>query len=147
MTNQELKASPNAYAIIKDCEGLFLASYRCPAGILTIGWGHTKGVTDGMRISLDQASEFLRDDVAVVEKGIRALVKVPLRQGQFDALCSFAFNLGLGSLKRSTLLDKLNDGDAAGAAKEFDVWVRAKGVVLPGLVSRRARERALFEQV
>lgn len=78
------------------------------------------------------------------EKGVSDLVKVPLNQNQFDALVSFAFNLGLGNLKSSTLLKKLNASDYIGASKEFERWNRAGGKVLNGLTRRRIAERDLF---
>ncbi len=96
-------------------------------------------------ISQAKADADLARNVAGIEIDVARLVKVPLTQGQFDALVSFAFNLGAAALAGSTLLRKLNAGDCAGAAAEFGKWVHADGTVLPGLVTRRARERALFE--
>lgn len=132
-------------SIIRDCEGLRTTSYRCPAGIPTIGYGHTgPEVKDGQTITKEEADRLLRDDVKVAERAIKRLVKVQLTQGQFDALVSFTFNLGAGNLQSSTLLKKLNASDYAGAAEQFLVWNKAAGKVLPGLVKRRERERQCF---
>lgn len=131
--------------LIKQFEGLYLNAYRCPAGVPTIGYGHTAGVAMGQTITQQQADDYLRRDVRQLERAVARLVTVPLTQGQFDALVSFAFNLGEGALAQSTLLRLLNAGDYAGAAAQFDRWNKAGGRVLPGLVRRRAAERALFE--
>lgn len=131
--------------LIKQFEGLYLKAYRCPAGVPTIGYGHTAGVAMGQTITQQQADDYLRRDVRQFERAVARLVTVPLTQGQFDALVSFAFNLGEGALAQSTLLRLLNAGDHAGAADQFDRWNKAGGRVLPGLVRRRAAERALFE--
>lgn len=142
--------SPDGYALIKAHEGLRLAAYRDPVGIWTIGHGHTGDVQAGDVITAHQADVLLATDVAVAEAAVRRLVRVPLTQGQFDALVSFVFNLGEGRLADSTLLILLNGQNYAGAAREFGKWVkgRVKGrkVTLPGLVKRRAEERALFER-
>jgi len=143
--NKGLKASSGALKVIKESEGLFLNAYKCPAGKLTIGWGHTSGVTEKMRISIDVAEKFLRMDLVVVERAILSLVKVPLTQNQFDALCSFTFNTGAARLKSSTLLEKLNASDYSGAAEEFDKWVLVGKKRLQGLIVRRAAERRLFD--
>ena len=131
--------------LIKQFEGLYLNAYRCPAGVPTIGYGHTAGVAMGQTITQQQADDYLRRDVRQFARAVARLVTVPLTQGQFDALVSFAFNLGEGALAQSTLLRLLNAGDYAGAAAQFDRWNKAGGRVLPGLVRRRAAERALFE--
>lgn len=119
-------------------------AYLCPAGVWTIGYGSTTGVVEGMTWTREQAELGLRNDVARFEAGVLKAATVPLTQGQFDALVSFAYNVGLGALERSTLLRKLNAGDAAGAAAEFAKWTKAAGRVMPGLVRRRADEAALF---
>lgn len=133
-------------ALIKTYEGLRLAAYRCPAGIPTIGYGHTgKDVRIGMRIDEATADALLVQDATRFSAGVAELVSLPLSGNRFSALVSFAFNVGLGRLAGSTLLARLNGGDMAGAASQFDRWTRAAGSVLPGLVARRAAERTLFE--
>ena len=140
-----MQISERGLALIKEFEGLYLKAYRCPAGVPTIGYGHTAGVAMGQTITEQQADEYLRRDVRQFERAVERLVKVPLTQGKFDALVSFAFNLGAGALQSSTLLRLLNSGDYAGAAAQFGRWTKAGGRVLPGLVRRREAERRLFE--
>jgi lysozyme len=130
--------------IIKVSEGLRLKAYKCPAGVWTIGYGHTKGVKEGDTCTVPQADQFLCDDCVDAEEGVKRLVRVPLNQNQFDALGSFTLNLGAGNLQSSTLLLKLNQGDYIGAALEFPRWNKAAGKVLKGLVKRRAAEQTLF---
>lgn len=131
--------------IIKHFEGLRLEAYLCPAGVPTIGYGHTRGVKLGQKITEAQANQLLADDYLEAEQQVAALVKVPLKHTQLEALTSFVFNLGIGKLLGSTLLRKLNSGDYAGASPEFDKWVYSKGVKLKGLIARRAEERKLFD--
>ena len=145
MDRKMMQISKAGLDLIKQFEGLYLKAYRCPAGVPTIGYGHTAGVAMGQTITQQQADDYLRRDVRQFERAVARLVTVPLTQGQFDALVSFAFNLGEGALAQSTLLRLLNAGDYAGAAAQFDRWNKAGGRVLPGLVRRRAAERALFE--
>lgn len=140
-----MKISQRGIDLIKHFEGLRLDAYRDSVGVLTIGYGHTVDVRLDQRITTEEAEKILRDDLEVFMHGVlKAAEPLKLTQGQFDALVSFAFNLGLGSLKSSTLLKKLKAGDAAGASFEFQRWVYAGGKKLPGLVKRREAERALF---
>lgn len=139
-----MKTSTKGLALIKEFEGCKLAAYLCPAGVLTVGYGHTRGVKKGDVITQATADRLLVDDVAAFESEVSRLAKVTLTQGQFDALVSFAYNLGSKALEGSTLLKKFNAGDKSGAADEFGKWVNANGVKLAGLVKRRAAERELF---
>lgn len=132
--------------LIRRFEGVKRRAYLCPAGVWTIGYGHTKGVKEGDTCSEQQADQWLQDDLRASEEAVNRLVAVPLTQAQFDALVSFTFNLGTGNLYSSTLLRKLNVSDYAGAADQFLRWTKAKGRELPGLVRRRAAERDLFLQ-
>ncbi len=131
--------------LIKRYEGCVLKAYRCPAGVLTIGYGHTGGVREGQVITRKEADEYLKRDVKAVETCISTAVQSRLSQNQFDALCSFTFNVGCGNFLRSTLLKKIkvNPSDPAIRA-EFAKWVHAKSVVLPGLVKRRKEEADLY---
>jgi len=131
--------------LIKRYEGCVLKAYRCPAGVLTIGYGHTGGVRDGQVITRQEADEYLKRDVKVAETCISTAIQDRLSQNQFDALCSFIFNVGCGNFLRSTLLKKIkvNPSDPAIRA-EFAKWVHAKNVVLPGLVKRRKEEAELY---
>lgn len=140
-----MRTSEKGLALIRQAEGLRLRAYKCPAGVWTIGYGTTAGVKEGLVITKERAEELLREDVKRFEDQVMRLVKVRLTQGQFDALVSFIYNLGAGNLSNSTLLRLLNAGDYKGAAAQFDRWTKAGGKVLPGLVRRRAAERALFE--
>ncbi len=141
--------SQNGINLIKKFEGKYLEAYTCPAGVLTIGYGHTgtidgKPIKLGMKISEKKAEKLLEKDLKQFEKGVSDYVKVPLTQGQFDALVSFSFNLGLGSLKSSTLLRLLNGGNYKEAAEQFGRWVKAGDKTLEGLVKRREAEKKLF---
>jgi lysozyme len=140
-----MHTSQKGLDLIKSFEGLRLSAYKCPADVWTIGYGTTAGVKPGQSITKERAEELLREDVKRFEAQVLRLVKVPLTQGQHDAMVSFVYNLGAGNLSNSTLLRLLNAGDDAGAAAQFDRWNKAEGKVLAGLVRRRAAERALFE--
>jgi lysozyme len=130
--------------LIKRFEGLRLTAYDDGVGIATVGYGHTKGVRLGDKITEEQATDFLRVDVAEAADAVARLVTVALTQNQRDALISLVFNIGTGAFEGSTLLRKLNAGDHAGAAEEFTRWNKGGGRVLAGLVRRRAAERELF---
>lgn len=130
--------------IVKHFEGCKLQAYLCPAGIPTIGYGHTNNVKLGDTCTQQEADEWLDDDFFYATADVKAVVKVPLTDNQLDALASFVFNLGVRKLIQSTLLKKLNAGDYPGAANEFDKWVFAVGKKLNGLIARRAAEKELF---
>jgi len=147
--------------MIKHHEGVRFKPYRCPARLFTIGVGHVL-YSDQGRLPLDQRDAFqlaqednrtfskaevdglLAFDLQRFEVGVARLFPVVLTQGQNDALVSFAFNLGLGGLQRSTLRQKMLRGEIEEAADEFLKFVRGGGKILPGLVKRRNDERALF---
>jgi lysozyme len=126
-----------------------LKAYKCPAGVLTIGFGHTgRDVKEGMTCTVEQAHAWLMNDLAAAANAVDQLIAVPLSANQRGALASFVFNLGQGALRGSTLRRKLNAGDYAGAAAEFGRWTKAlvdgETVSLSGLVKRRAAESTLF---
>jgi len=137
--------SERAVALVKKFEGCKLKAYLCPAQIPTIGFGHTHGVKLGDRCTQEQADKWLLSDLNATERTINEFVTVKITQNQRDALASFIYNVGPGAFKNSTLARKLNNGDYTGAAAEFAKWTKAGGRTLPGLISRRAAERALFE--
>jgi lysozyme len=158
-----MRTNAAGVALIKRLEGLRLRAYRCEAGKLTIGWGHTGDVKETDVISEHQAEAILDADLDKYERMVAGAVKVPLNENQFAALVSFAFNVGPGRkanpakgdkgkdgfliLKSGvppTILRKLNAQDFAGAAAEFMKWKYAAGQVSAGIVKRRAAERALF---
>ena len=140
-----MQISENGLDLIRKYEGLKLAAYVCPGKKLTIGYGHTgPDVKSGKKINVEEANALLQKDVQRFEHAVNELVTAPMTQGMFDALISFSFNLGAGSLKGSTLLKKLNADDREAAAEEFLKWNKANGKVLAGLTKRRECERELF---
>lgn len=143
--------SPSAECIdlIKSFEGYYSKAYLCPAKVWTIGYGTTvypngKKVKSGDICNRETAQEWLTHEVEEKAKAVRDAVLVVMTQGQFDALVSFAYNVGIGAFKKSTLLKKLNAGNIQGAANEFMKWNKGGGKVLAGLVRRREAERKLF---
>jgi lysozyme len=156
--------------LIKSFEGILdgdpstsnLDPYLDPVGIWTIGWGHAivygrdflRGKENKAKafalypggLTIREAETLLRADVMDKCRDVDSLVKVSLNDNQYAAIVSFTFNLGVGNLKQSTLLKKLNAGDFAGAAKEFAKWNKAGGRVLAGLTRRRAAEAELFRR-
>lgn len=131
---------------LMEMEGLRLEAYQDAAGVPTIGYGHTKNVRMGDRISEYWAKELLREDIEEAEWLVKEL-RVAKTEGQLDALVSFVFNLGIGRLKSSTLLKVIREGGSMQQVKkEFKRWVYAGGKQLPGLVKRREWEaRRFFE--
>lgn len=145
-----MKTSDKGLALIEQFEGFSARPYRCPAGIPTIGYGATY-YPDGRRVTMQDkpvseadATAMLRLMLASYEAGVSRYVQVPVTQGQFDAMVSFAYNIGLSALKNSTLLRLVNARDYAGAAAQFARWNKAGGKVLPGLTRRREAERVMF---
>ena len=137
--------------IIEPSEGLRLRAYRDSVGVWTIGYGHTSSAGDpvvqpGMVISDVQADQILSRDLALFESGLSKLLLgvKNVEQREFDALGSISFNIGLGNLRSSSLLRAYRAGDKMTAARKFMDWNRAGGRVLPGLTTRRAKERAWF---
>lgn len=130
---------------IKSFEDFCAIPYPCPAGILTIGYGHVILPDENFReITEDNAVELLKKDCAKAESVINKRVKVGLNRNQFDALVSFIFNVGFGAFSNSTLLTLLNKGDYCGAANEFTRWNTIKGIPSNGLTTRRQLEKCLF---
>jgi lysozyme len=137
-------------ALIKRFEGFSATPYICPAGWRTIGWGAIHGL-DGQPVAAatptvteEEAETLLRRDVTVAERAVLRLITVPLNDGRFDALTSFAFNLGGGALQRSTLRRKVNREEHADVPNEFRKWVWGGGRKLPGLVRRREAEAMMY---
>lgn len=139
-----MKASVDAYQLIKQFEGLRLKAYLCPAGIWTIGYGHTSGVSPNSFITIQEADEYLHRDVASVEMQLNKL-NLSLSQCQWDAIVSFVFNVGIGNFKASTLLAKIRiNPDDNSIMDEFLRWVHANGKVMRGLQKRRLAEMKLY---
>lgn len=140
-----MKLSENGLALIRKHEGFRAVAYRDGGGILTIGYGSTHGVTEGMTITPEQADDMLVAEVKDDEACVNGAVTVPLTQNEFDALVDFVYNLGCHAFRGSTLLRKLNESDYDGAAKEILKWNHDNGVVIAGLTARRKDEQELFE--
>lgn len=137
--------------LIKPFEGCRLNAYCCPAGKLTIGWGHTSSagapeVVKGMSITQNQADSILSADLVRYEQAVTDLLQQPLTQHQFDVLVDFAYNAGVGALKSSTLLKKVNAGNFDAVPAELMKWTKSNGKVLPGLVRRRQAEIAWWNK-
>jgi GH24 family phage-related lysozyme (muramidase) len=133
-----MKTSKNGINLIKQFEGCRLTAYKCPAGVWTIGYGHTAGVKQGQKITQQQADTYLAQDLTVYEKHVNDL-KLNLNQNQFDALVSFCYNCGAGNLRtlvRNRTLPQIADA--------LLLYNKGAGVVLAGLVRRRKAERELF---
>lgn len=148
-----MKMSPeNRRNLLQKFEGCKLKAYKCPAGILTIGYGHTSAagnpqVTEGMTITQAEADTILAKDLYTFEQGVSKCVTVSLNQNQFDTLVDFAYNAGLGALQKSTLLKKVNAGDFDAVPAELMKWTKGGGKELPGLVRRRQAEIAVWSKV
>lgn len=156
-----MQVSDKAITMIKHHEGVRQKPYRCPAKLWTIGVGHVlypsqgnlkidqrDGVElrqeDNRTFSMEEINGILRSDLNRFERGVAQFCPIPLTQGMFDGLVSFSFNVGLGTLQRSTLRQKLLRGDKEGAAQELMKYCMAGGKILKGLQNRRIDERALF---
>ena len=145
-----MKTSKAGLNLIKQFESFRAAPYLCSAGVPTIGYGTTvypngiKVKLSDQKITQQLAESFLQHHVNAIEKDILSLIKVPLKQNQFDALVSFSYNVGVGAFRDSTLLKLLNAGDIDGASKQFERWNKAGGKVSNGLTRRRNAEKVLF---
>jgi len=147
--------SQQGVELVKKFEGLHkvqpdgtVSSYRCPAGVWTIGYGATKGVRSGTKLTVQECEDRLLEELNEFGAQVRRVVDVPLTQSQFDAIVSLTFNIGIGNLKSSTLLRKLNAGDYAAVPAQMMRWNKARvdGKLTPlkGLTRRRAAEAAVF---
>ncbi len=145
LNKNKMKISQEGLALIKKYEGCELNAYVCPAGVLTIGYGHTKNVKEGDTITQEEANDMLIGEMCEYEDYVNGLVKVDLEQYQFDSLCSWVYNLGPTNLITSTLLEVLNNKDYEGVPTQIKRWNKSNGEVLEGLVKRREAEALLFE--
>ena len=139
-----MNISKEGLSLIKKFEGCELEAYLCPAGVWTIGYGHTKDVKEGDKINKDEADYLLQEEMIEYESYINDFVEVPLEQNQFDALCSWVYNLGPTNLKNSTMLRVLNEEKYADVPQEIKRWNKAGGEVLDGLIKRREAEAKMF---
>jgi GH24 family phage-related lysozyme (muramidase) len=134
--------STNGINLIKKFEGCRLTAYRCSAGVLTIGYGHTNGVTEGMTITEVQATEFLKSDLKTSENAVNKYSAYDFNQNQFDALVSFTFNCGSGNLSKLTAKGTRTLTEISNALLLYN---KANGKKLAGLVKRRQAEKTLFD--
>lgn len=140
-----MKTGQRGIDLIKEFEGCELKAYRCSAGVLSIGYGHTgPDVEEGMTISEDRAELLLRDDLAWAEECVNKHVNLTIEQYQFDALVSLVFNIGCLAFSKSTLLKLINAYQFEAAALQFPRWNKAGGRELAGLTRRRLAEKELF---
>lgn len=144
-----MRASDKAKDLIKSYEALKLKAYKCPAGVWTIGYGHTAGVKQGMEISRQRAEDLFVNDLYTISEypisDIFYKAKVTLKQNQFDALCSLVFNIGATNFRKSTLLKKaLVDPNDKSIYNEFKKWNKSGKKELEGLTRRRIREANLY---
>lgn len=147
--DQITQVSPQGVDLICGFEGLELKAYDDGVGVCTIGYGttiypHGKAVQYGDTCTIEQAKNYMQYDLRRFEQAVTAAVNVPLNQNQFDALVSLSYNIGIGAFKNSTLLKLLNASDYHAASHQFDVWIKAGGKTVQGLVNRRAVEKTLF---
>lgn len=141
-----MKISKQGIKLIKKFEGFKPYTYLCPANILTIGYGHTRGVRLGQTCTEEEAEQFLKEDLELAEAEVNKVAeKVDLTQGQFDSLVSFTFNIGAGNFQTSTLRRKVLNNPADPSIKaEFGKWVYVRGKVNQGLQRRRLEEIRLY---
>jgi lysozyme len=140
-----MKVSEEGKCLIKKFEGCELKAYRCPAGKLTIGYGHVKGVKEGDEWSQSHAEHMLDVELEEYEGYVNDMVTAPLSQSQFDALVAWIYNLGPSNFKKSTLLKVLNEEEYDQVPREIKRWNKANGKVINGLVRRREAEARLFK--
>jgi len=139
-----MKASAKCIGVIKSHEGFKKKAYKCPAGVWTIGFGSTVGVTEGMVITEQKAIEMLQKHLVSVENDLTNL-KLAINQNQFDALVSFIYNIGIGAFRKSGILRTIRaNANSPVIRTQFSEWVNGGGKILPGLVRRRADESTLY---
>jgi lysozyme len=144
-----MQMTEEGLALIREFEGFRARAYRDAVGVWTIGYGHTAvagapEVRPGLEVTPDEATAILRRDVDMFARGVRAALTVTLNPAQFSALVSFAYNVGLGNFRKSSVLAAVNRGDHGAVPRRLQLWTKAGGRVLPGLVRRRAAEAAMF---
>ena len=146
-----MQMNDEGLALIREAEGFRDKPYRDAAGVWTVGFGHTSmagppDVVAGLEVTGEEAAQILARDVSVFASGVAKELVRPLTDGQFSALVSFAYNVGLANFRGSGVLKAVNAGDFEAVPRRLQLWVKAGGRVLPGLVKRRAAEAALFMQ-
>ena len=145
--NDQLRISNEGLDLIRHFEGCYTTKYTCPAGVWTIGYGHTRSGIEESPITRERADQLLLEDMPIYEAEIKGMVTVQLRQHEFDALVSLAFNVGGTKLARSRTIAELNAGNLIQMKVEWAEWRKADGVVMPGLVRRRDAEIDMFSGI
>jgi lysozyme len=142
-----MKTNAAGLKIIKTSEGVRLKAYKpTPDDVWTIGWGHTKDVTEGMACTRTQAEQWLKEDITKAEDAVCRLLGVThATPNEFSAMVSLCYNIGAGHFKASSVLARHKEGKRHEAAEAFLLWDKQDGKVLRGLVIRRAREKALYQ--
>ena len=139
-----MKTSNRGLSLIVQFEGFRGEAYRDVVGVVTIGFGFTKGVKMGDKMTLAEARDRLKHEIVEYEQGVLAACTRKPNQNQFDAFVCFAFNVGVAGFKKSSVLKAHNRGDYQAAARAFGLWVKAGGKTWPGLVRRRSAEASLY---
>jgi len=144
-----MRVTAEGIALIRRCEGFRATAYRDAVGVWTVGYGHTSmagppAVTAGLTVSRAEAEAILARDVESFARGVAGAIRTEINDRQFSALVSFAYNVGLANFHRSSVLKAVNAGDFAAVPRRLQLWTRAGDKVLPGLVTRRAAEAAMF---
>ena len=140
-----MRTSEPGKEFIKDFEGCKLEAYQCSGGVWSIGYGHTRNVQEGDKITSKEADAFLVKDIEMVEHHVDRLVNVHLLTNEWDAVVSWCFNLGCGNLRASTMLKVINAGDIDKVSEQIVRWDKAGGKVVAGLTRRRKAEAQLFD--
>ena len=131
--------------LIAEFEGFSSTVYRCQAGVPTIGFGHTKDVTEGQTITKEDALRLLMSELSTLQKALASVIHVDVTEGQFVAILSLVYNIGMWKFRTSTLLRELNKENFVNAGNEFARWIYVKRQPNEGLMRRRAKEREVFD--
>lgn len=138
-------ALAKAGRLVAKFEGFSSTVYRCQAGVPTIGFGHTRGVVDGQTITKEDALRLLMSELSTLQKALASVIHVDVTEGQFVAILSLVYNIGMWKFRTSTLLRELNKGNFVNAGNEFARWIYVKRQPTEGLMRRRAKEREVFD--
>lgn len=131
--------------LIAEFEGFSSTVYRCQAGVPTIGFGHTRGVVDGQTITKEDALRLLMSELSTLQKALASVIHVDVTEGQFVAILSLVYNIGMWKFRTSTLLRELNKENFVNAGNEFARWIYVKKQPNEGLMKRREKEREVFD--
>ena len=138
-------ALAKAGRLVAKFEGFSPTVYRCQAGVRTIGYGHTRDVVDGQTITKEDALRLLMSELSTLQKALASVIHVDVTEGQFVAILSLVYNIGMGNFRMSTLLRELNAGRIKHASEQFSHWIYVKKQPSRGLMNRREKEREVFD--